>query len=57
LVETREDGGYLGRSYADAPEIDGLVHIATDGVLNQGDFCQVQVYDADEYDLYASPIR
>jgi ribosomal protein S12 methylthiotransferase len=57
LVETREDGGYLGRSYADAPEIDGLVHIATDGVLNQGDFCQVQVYDADEYDLYTSPIR
>jgi len=57
LVETSEDGGYLGRSYADAPEIDGLVHIATDGVLNQGDFCQVQVNDADEYDLYASPIR
>ena len=57
LVETSEDGGYLGRSYADAPEIDGLVHIATDGVLNQGDFCQVWVNDADEYDLYASPIR
>ena len=54
LVETREDGGYLGRSYADAPEIDGLVHIATDSTLNQGDFCQVQVLDADEYDLYAS---
>ena len=54
LVETREDGGYLGRSYADAPEIDGLVHIATDSTLNQGDFCQVQVNDADEYDLYAS---
>jgi ribosomal protein S12 methylthiotransferase len=57
LVETREDGGYLGRSYADAPEIDGLVHIATDSTLNQGDFCQVQVNDADEYDLYASLTR
>jgi ribosomal protein S12 methylthiotransferase len=57
LVESPDDGGYIGRSYADAPEIDGLVHIATDGVLNQGDFCQVQVNDADEYDLYASPIR
>jgi ribosomal protein S12 methylthiotransferase len=57
LVETREDGGYLGRSYADAPEIDGLVHIATDSTLNQGDFCQVQVLDADEYDLYASLTR
>ena len=57
LVETPEEGGYLGRSYADAPEIDGLVHIATDSALSQGDFCQVQISDADEYDLYASPIR
>lgn len=57
LVETREEDGYLARSYADAPEIDGLVHIATDSELSQGDFCQVQVSDADEYDLYASPIK
>jgi ribosomal protein S12 methylthiotransferase len=57
LVESRQDSGYLGRSYADAPEIDGLVHIATDSVLNQGDFCQVQVNGADEYDLYASLSR
>ena len=57
LVETREEGGYLGRSYADAPEIDGLVHIATDSKLSQGDFCQVQISDADEYDLYSSPIK
>ena len=57
LVETREEGGYLGRSYADAPEIDGLVHIATDSKLSQGDFCQVQISDADEYDLYSAPIK
>jgi ribosomal protein S12 methylthiotransferase len=57
LVESRQDSGYLGRSYADAPEIDGLVHIATDSELNQGDFCQVQVNGADEYDLYASLSR
>ena len=57
LVETREESGYLGRSYADAPEIDGLVHIATDSKLSQGDFCQVQISDADEYDLYSSPIK
>jgi ribosomal protein S12 methylthiotransferase len=57
LVETREDGGYLGRSYADAPEIDGLVHIATDSELSQGDFCPVEITDADEYDLYASSIK
>ena len=57
LVESRDAEGYLGRSYADAPEIDGLVHIATDDELTLGDFCRVEVSDADEYDLYATPIR
>jgi len=57
LVESRDDEGYIGRSYADAPEIDGLVHITTDDELVLGDFCQVRVDDADEYDLYATPSR
>ena len=57
LVETRDDEGYIARSYADAPEIDGLVHITTDNELVLGDFCQVRVVDADEYDLYATPSR
>ena len=57
LVESRDAEGYLGRSYADAPEIDGLVHIDTDDELTLGDFCRVEVSDADEYDLYATPIR
>jgi ribosomal protein S12 methylthiotransferase len=57
LVETRDDEGYIGRSYADAPEIDGLVHITTDDELVPGDFCSVRVDDADEYDLYATPSR
>jgi ribosomal protein S12 methylthiotransferase len=57
LVESRDAEGYLGRSYADAPEIDGLVHIATDDELALGDFCRVQVSDADEYDLYATPSK
>jgi ribosomal protein S12 methylthiotransferase len=57
LVETRAKPGYIGRCYADAPEIDGLVHIATDAELPLGEFCQVEITDADEYDLYASPSR
>jgi len=57
LVESHDDEGYIGRSYADAPEIDGLVHITTDDELVLGDFCQVRVDDADEYDLYATPSR
>ncbi|MCP4983077.1 MAG: 30S ribosomal protein S12 methylthiotransferase RimO [Gammaproteobacteria bacterium] len=57
LVETRNEQGYLGRSYADAPDIDGLVQIITREELNQGEFCAVTISGADEYDLYASPSR
>ena len=53
LVEAATDNGYCGRSYADAPEIDGLVHIETGGELDIGEFCRVEITAADEYDLYA----
>jgi ribosomal protein S12 methylthiotransferase len=57
LVETRVKQGYVGRCYSDAPEIDGLVHIASGAELPLGEFCRVDITDADEYDLYASPSR
>jgi ribosomal protein S12 methylthiotransferase len=57
LVESSQGQGYVGRSYADAPEIDGLVHIATADGLQPGEFCRVEITGADEYDLYARPTR
>jgi len=57
LVEHRDADGYVARSYADAPEIDGVVHIATQDELALGEFCRVKIDDADEYDLYATPSR
>ena len=57
LVETASPQGYQARSYADAPEIDGLVHIETDIELAPGEFCEVKISAADEYDLYATPSR
>ena len=53
LVEQQTDEGYVARSYADAPEIDGLVYIETDQALALGEFHQVEVVDTDEYDCYA----
>ncbi len=41
---------YVGRSQADAPEIDGLVFF-TGPVLNPGDMVEVRITDATEYDL------
>jgi ribosomal protein S12 methylthiotransferase len=57
LLESSSERGYVARSYADAPEIDGVVHIDTDAELPLGEFCRVKITAADEYDLYASPSR
>ncbi len=57
LVEEVSDQGYLARSYADAPEIDGVVHITSELPLASGEFSQVEITAADEYDLYGSPIK
>lgn len=53
LVESATEQGFVARSYADAPEIDGLVHIDGDQRLSVGDFYRVEITAADEYDLYA----
>jgi ribosomal protein S12 methylthiotransferase len=52
-----EEGGATGRSKADAPEIDGEVHLRDAGHLAQGDIIPVLVEDADEHDLYGVPAR
>ena len=56
LVESVTAEGAVGRSYADAPEIDGLVHIENAPSLQAGEFCQVEITAADEYDLFARVI-
>jgi ribosomal protein S12 methylthiotransferase len=43
----------VGRSKADAPEIDGLVYVSDPEGLEVGDIVTVTVQDADDYDLYA----
>lgn len=54
LVESIEGDFYVGRSYRDAPEVDGEVLItANDGKIVPGNFYIAEVYDSDEYDLFA----
>ncbi len=54
LVEALEGDFYIGRSYRDAPEVDGEVLIdRKDNELIIGDFYDVKVYDYNEYDLIA----
>jgi ribosomal protein S12 methylthiotransferase len=47
-----ETGGATGRSKADAPEIDGEVHLRDSAGLESGDIVSVRVEDSDEHDLY-----
>jgi ribosomal protein S12 methylthiotransferase len=49
------DIGATGRSKADAPEIDGEVHLRDAGGLKPGDIVKVLVEESDEHDLYGVP--
>jgi ribosomal protein S12 methylthiotransferase len=52
LIDEVDAEGAIGRSSADAPEIDGKIYL--DGVtdLSPGDFVEAEVTGADEYDLW-----
>jgi len=52
LIDQVDGDQALGRSIADAPEIDGVVHIANAHDLKPGDLIRGQVTAADEYDLW-----
>lgn len=46
-----EDDVYVGRTYRDAPEVDGMVFVAAPYELMSGTFVQVRITGANEYDL------
>ena len=53
LIEGRlvDEDAYVGRTYMDAPDVDGLIFVHTDQELISGDFVRVKVTKALEYDL------
>ncbi|HSP86651.1 MAG TPA: radical SAM protein, partial [Ignavibacteriaceae bacterium] len=58
LIDGKEGDYYIGRSYRDAPEVDGEVLIRLNGSkLQAGNFCMAKIYDFNEYDLYAEVIH
>jgi len=56
LVDEAAGGRAIARSYADAPEIDGVVHIAQGRGLKPGDFVKVKITRSDDYDLWGKPV-
>ena len=45
------ENAYIGRTYRDAPNVDGYIFINTEETLISGDFARVRVTGALEYDL------
>ena len=56
IIDMVEGDGATGRSKADAPEIDGEVHLRDAGHLAAGDIVAVAIEDADDHDLFGVPL-
>ena len=48
---------YFGRTYMDAPEIDGTVHFSAEGDYDEGDFVKVEILGVNEYDLVGKAVE
>lgn len=60
LVEEKEvgvKGVYRGRSYGDAPEVDGSVIVKSTKPLILGNFCEAKINSAEPYDLHADFVK
>ncbi len=56
LIDEIDGDGAIGRSWADAPDIDGNVFLNDGAGLNVGDRVQVKIEQADEYDLWGTAV-
>ena len=56
LIDDANEDEYIGRSYADAPEIDGLVYVVSTSELHPGDIVDVRIDRSGDYDLWGEVI-
>jgi ribosomal protein S12 methylthiotransferase len=56
LIDEVDDEGAIGRSFADAPEIDGCVYLNGEENVKPGDVVNVLIEHSDEYDLWGSKV-
>lgn len=52
LIEGKNEGKYLGRTEYDAPEVDNTVVFISEEKLNIGDFVNVYITNAEEYEIF-----
>jgi ribosomal protein S12 methylthiotransferase len=57
IIDRKEGQYFVGRTEFDSPDVDNEVLIdAVKHYVKIGDFCQVKIYDASEFDLYGEPV-
>jgi ribosomal protein S12 methylthiotransferase len=52
MIDRKESGFFVGRTEHDSPEVDNEVLIPAEQYARQGDFVQVKINKAEEFDLY-----
>ncbi|MCL2912286.1 30S ribosomal protein S12 methylthiotransferase RimO [Shewanella corallii] len=57
LIDDVDEEGAIGRSYADAPEIDGMVFLNGETELTPGDMVRAVITHSDEHDLWAEMVQ
>ncbi len=58
IIDRKEGMYFVGRTEFDSPDVDNEVLIdATLHYVKVGDFCEVEITDATEFDLYAVPVK
>jgi len=56
LIDRKESGNFIGRTEGDSPEVDNEVIIsAKENYLRLGDFANIRITDATEFDLFGEP--
>lgn len=56
IIDRKEGGFYVGRTQYDSPEVDNEVLVKTSRKLMSGDFCDVKITNATEFDLEGQPV-
>ena len=56
MVDGKNDNGYFGRTEQDAPDVDNIVYFNSKSNLTNGDFVNVMISKAEEYDLFGSAV-
>lgn len=57
IIDRKEGNHFVGRTEQDSPDVDNEVLIdATEHYVKIGEFCNITIFDASEFDLYGKPV-